>query len=98
MNNVEGASWNDQLSWDSETQQSCAKQSADSFRNDETEKFTKIIDQYIDIKELDSEIINELIDKVLVHHKEEIDGNTYQQVEIYYKFVGNLDRTAKNAA
>ena len=69
-----------------------------SFQNDETEKFTKIIDQYTDIKELDSEIINELIDKVLVHHKEEIDGNTYQQVEIYYKFVGNLDRTAKNAA
>ena len=69
-----------------------------SFQNDETEKFTKIIDQYTDIKELDSEIINELIDKVLVHHKEEIDGDTYQQVEIYYKFVGNLNRTAKNAA
>jgi len=69
-----------------------------SFQNNETEKFTKIIDQYTDIKELDSEIINELIDKVLVHHKEEIDGNTYQQVEIYYKFVGNLSRTAKNAA
>ncbi len=69
-----------------------------SFQNNETEKFTKIIDQYTDIKELDSEIINELIDKILVHHKEEIDGNTYQQVEIYYKFVGNLSRTAKNAA
>ena len=69
-----------------------------SFQNNETEKFTNIIDQYTDIKELDSEIINELIDKILVHHKEEIDGNTYQQVEIYYKFVGNLNRTAKNAA
>lgn len=69
-----------------------------SFQNNETEKFTNIIDQYTDIKELDSEIINELIDKILVHHKEEIDGNTYQQVEIYYKFVGNLSRTAKNAA
>ena len=69
-----------------------------SFQNNETEKFTKIIDQYTDIKELDSEIINELIDKILVHHKEEIDGNTYQQVEIYYKFVGNLNRTAQNAA
>ncbi|MBQ9898750.1 MAG: DUF4368 domain-containing protein, partial [Ruminococcus sp.] len=54
--------------------------------------------QYTDIKDLDSEIINELIDKILVHHKEEIDGNTYQQVEIYYKFVGNLNRTAQNAA
>lgn len=51
-----------------------------SFQNNETEKFTKIID------------------KILVHHKEDIDGKTYQQVEIYYKLVGNLDRTAKNAA
>ncbi len=65
---------------------------------DETEKFTSVIDKYTDIKELDDIIINEFIDKIFVHHKEEIDGKTFQQVEIYYKFVGNLNQTTKKAA
>lgn len=65
---------------------------------DETEKFTSVIDKYTDIKELDDIIINEFIDKIFVHHKEDIDGKTFQQVEIYYKFVGNLNQTTKKAA
>jgi hypothetical protein len=65
---------------------------------DETEKFTSVIDKYTDIKELDDIIINEFIDKIFVHHKEDIDGKTFQQVEIYYKFVGNLNQTTRKAA
>ena len=65
---------------------------------DETEKFTSVIDKYTDIKELDDIIINEFIDKIFVHHKEDIDGKTFQQVEIYYEFVGNLNQTTRKAA
>ena len=67
-------------------------------RTDEAEKFTKVINRYTDIKELDAEILNELIEKIIVHHKEEIDGKTYQQVEILYKFVGDLNESVQKAA
>jgi hypothetical protein len=31
---------------------------------------------------------NELIEKIVIHEKEIIDGQKHQTVEIYYKFVG----------
>ena len=67
-------------------------------RSDAAEKFTKVIDSYTDIKELDADILNELIDKIVVHHKEKLNGKTYQQVEIYYRFVGELKETVAKAA
>ncbi len=42
----------------------------------------------INITELNARILNELIEKIVVHEKEIINGKKYQTVEIYYKFVG----------
>ena len=43
------------------------------------------------IDKLDASILNELIDKIVVHHREKTeDGSTFQQIEIYYRFVGKL--------
>lgn len=50
--------------------------------------FTDLIEKYINITELNSRILNELIEKIVVHEKEIINGEKYQTVEIYYKFVG----------
>lgn len=50
--------------------------------------FTKLIEEYTDITELNARILNELIDRIVVHEKEIINGEKYQTVEIYYKFVG----------
>ena len=52
--------------------------------------FTDLIEKYINITELSARILNELIEKIVVHEKEIIDGEKYQTVEIYYKFVGLL--------
>lgn len=52
--------------------------------------FTALIEKYINITELNARILNELIEKIVVHEKEIIDGEKYQTVEIYYKFVGIL--------
>lgn len=54
-------------------------------------RFTKIIGKYLDIKELDKTVLNELIDKIEVHEAEKIDGKRVQKVDIYYRFVGNLN-------
>lgn len=52
------------------------------------ETFTNLIEKYTNITELNARILNELIDKIVVHEKEIINGEKFQMVEIYYKFVG----------
>lgn len=53
-------------------------------------QFVDMVEKYIDIQELNTKILNELIEKIVVHEKEIINGEKYQTVEIYYKFVGIL--------
>ncbi len=55
------------------------------------EAFLERVHKYSDIKELTPEILHEFIDKVVVHHREQIDGQTVQKVEIYYKMVGKVE-------
>ena len=56
-----------------------------------SDKFINVIRRYTVVKELDAAILNELIDKIVVHHKEKgDDGQTYQQIEIFYRFIGKL--------
>ncbi|MBE6801009.1 MAG: DUF4368 domain-containing protein [Ruminococcaceae bacterium] len=43
---------------------------------------------YFYIQELNARILNEFIEKIVVSEKEIIDGEKYQCVHIYYKFVG----------
>ncbi len=61
-------------------------------QNYATDKFVNLIKKYTVIDKLDASILNELIDKIVVHHKEIADdGRVFQQVEIYYRFIGKLD-------
>lgn len=49
------------------------------------------IKKYTEIEELNAQILNELIDKIVVHEKFETgDGEKYQIVDIHYKYVGGL--------
>lgn len=52
------------------------------------ETFTNLIEKYLNITELNARILNELIEKIVVHEKEIINGEKFQAVEIYYKFIG----------
>ena len=47
-----------------------------------------------DKKQLTPEIINELIDKILVHQQTRVDGKKYQQIDIYYSGVGIISVSA----
>ncbi len=61
-------------------------------QSDCADNFINVIKKYTIIDKLDAAILNELIDKIVVHHKEQAeDGRTFQQIEIYYRFVGKLD-------
>ena len=60
-------------------------------QKDASDRFINIVKKYTYINELDANILNELIDRIVVHHKEkDQSGRTYQQIEIYYRFIGRL--------
>jgi len=56
-----------------------------------TDGFLETVKKYSEIPELNLEILNEFIDKIVVHHREEIDGIKSQKVEIYYKMIGFVE-------
>ncbi len=54
-------------------------------------EFMELLEKYIDIQELDSAIVHELIEKVVVHQAyKNDDRQRFQQIDIYYRFVGQL--------
>lgn len=56
---------------------------------DNAERFIPLIKKYTDIQELNAYILNELIERIVVHEKIiDENGNKTQKVEIHYKFVG----------
>ena len=58
---------------------------------DNYKKFMNNISRYAKIKSLNRYILNQIIDKIYVYDKEEIDGQISQKVEIHYKFIGKLN-------
>ena len=56
-----------------------------------TNEFLKIVRKYSETCELTLDILQEFIDKIVVHHREEIIGETIQKVEIYYRMIGHIE-------
>lgn len=56
-----------------------------------SEGFLHIVRKYTDMTELTLEILNEFVDKIVVHHKEQLFGEMVQDVEIYYKMIGYVE-------
>ena len=54
-------------------------------------KFIELAQKYTDFTELTTPMINEFIDKIVVHAPEKIDGDRVQQVDIYLKFIGRFE-------
>ena len=60
------------------------------------EHFANLIQHYTDTKELDARILNELIERIVVHEKAATpDGQLSQQVDIHYKFIGYVPITSE---
>jgi DNA invertase Pin-like site-specific DNA recombinase len=55
------------------------------------DSFANLIKQYTDIGELDSELVHTLIDKIVVHETVIVDRDRIKQIDIYYRFVGNIN-------
>jgi len=62
---------------------------------DRTEEFLALVHKYTDITELTPVIINEFVDKILVHKAEKIDGERVMEIEIYLNFISKVELPAQ---
>ena len=58
------------------------------------EQFLALTKKYTDFSELTTPMINEFIDKIVVHAPDRSDGDRVQEVDIYLKFIGRFDLPA----
>ena len=58
------------------------------------ERFLALAKKYTDFSELTTPMINEFVDKIVVHAPEKVDGDRTQEVDIYLKFIGRFDLPA----
>lgn len=59
---------------------------------DNAEKWISLIRRYTNLTELTAPLLNELIDKIVVHEATKDDnGRRLQDVDIYYRFVGKIE-------
>lgn len=71
---------------DAEQRLSCFKEDTDR-----AAQFLSLAKKYTDFSELTTPMINEFIDKIIVHAPEKIDGDRVQEIEIYLKFIGRFE-------
>ena len=58
------------------------------------EQFLELARKYTDFSELTTPMINEFIEKIIVHAPEKIDGDRVQEVEIHLRFIGQFELPA----
>ncbi|CAK7032947.1 MAG: hypothetical protein ENTB_01866 [Enterocloster aldenensis] len=73
-----------------------AESALTAFEQDTTnvEHFLALAKKFTDFSELTTPMINEFIEKILVHAPEKIDGERVQEVEVYLKYIGRFELPA----
>ena len=63
------------------------------FEDDEAgeKEFLKLIKKYTEFSELTTPMINEFVDRILVHAPDKSSGERVQEVEIFLKFIGKVE-------
>ena len=52
--------------------------------------FARLVGQYTDIQILSEKLLHTLIDRIVIHEKEEQDAEIIMKIDIYYRFIGNI--------
>ena len=73
-----------------------AQLETDRERTENVEKWIMLVKHYTNLSELSADVLNTLIEKILIHSpSKDSDGNRVQEIEIFYRFVGNIDQQTK---
>lgn len=60
--------------------------------SEKVSSFMELVNRYTDFTELTTPMLNEFIDKIVVHERERIDRYQYdQKVDIYFNFIGKIE-------
>lgn len=54
------------------------------------DRFTAVVNKYIEITELTAPMLNQFIEKIVVYDAEKVNGKRTQRVDIYYRFIGKI--------
>ncbi len=70
-----------------------AEKALTAFEQDTTnvEHFLALAKKYTDFSELTTPMINEFIDKIVVHASTKVDGERMQEVEVYLQYIGRFE-------
>ena len=63
--------------------------------NERINQFMALAKKYTDFSELTAPMINEFVEKIIVHQPIKIDGERSQEIEIYLRFIGNFQVPAE---
>jgi hypothetical protein len=63
--------------------------------NERINQFLALAKKYTDFSELTAPMINEFVEKIIVHQPVKIDGERSQEVEIHLRFIGNFQVPAE---
>lgn len=58
---------------------------------EDADRFIDLAKRYTDFTELTTPMLNEFVDRILIHEAEKIDGERQQAIEIYLKFIGRVE-------
>jgi len=59
-------------------------------KRDNPQKFIAVVKRYEDFSELTAPMLNELVEKILVHEADKSSGERKQKVDIYFNFIGKF--------
>ena len=80
------------INYDKEQQELKIKieQLSNEIENKDTDitQFISNVKKYTEIDKLTPEILNELIEKIIIHQTEKVNGKKVQEIDIYYRGVG----------
>ena len=71
----------------------------DAFNTDSVraDRFIEIVRRYTEFDTLTNAMLNEFVEKILVHEADKSGDERVQQVDIYFNFIGNFDITTDEA-
>lgn len=62
-----------------------------------TDHFLEVVKNLSELKELTHEVVRELIEKVVIHKTERINGKKTVKIDIYYNGLGKIDLPIEKA-
>ncbi len=82
---------NEQLSLENKVNELSALLEENDSKNAQPKKFVALIRKYRDYAELSDAMLNEFIEKIVVHEADKSTGDRLQRVDIYFNFIGQYE-------